>query len=385
MRAYVTFTDRSYTLVSSQATNLALTICTCARLPSPVHSEDAAVAGLRCCAATGGSAIGLHKGQLSVICTVGYTGRFHRCTDRSDMGEQPCLPCFSERQLTEIEALSHIFGEENVRGTIAAGGGALTHICQGSPGHPRVTVTAPIDASSGSPGSLQFDFQLPEGYPETQAPHATVSCTELQREQVRLLQAAVAKFLGEEWSGCCGTGEECLFDIIVNVQEAARTIAAASAVPSPPEPGAAGDAALTAEASLLRIDHMNDFQGYTASLSRWAKDLSIQAVLMLQNKAGQKRASDIAVYLQGHGEALKAFLKRLRTEYVDVNSRGQKCKERQFQVLCSREVPPPGSPSDTSGLTSAGLEICMYSSKEEMHARLQQLGVLPAWTAEPGT
>ena len=46
----------------------------------------------------------------------------------------------------------------------------------------------------------------------------------------------------------------------------------------------------------------------------------------------------VYVVLGGDGDAVQGFLTRLRTEVVDVDSKGNKCRERQSTVMCRRSA-----------------------------------------------
>jgi hypothetical protein len=45
---------------------------------------------------------------------------------------------------------------------------------------------------------------------------------------------------------------------------------------------------------------------------------------------------NVFIVVGGDGDGVQKFLTRLRTEFVDVDSKGNKCRERQSTVLCRR-------------------------------------------------
>ena len=46
----------------------------------------------------------------------------------------------------------------------------------------------------------------------------------------------------------------------------------------------------------------------------------------------------VFVVLGGDGDGVQTFLTRLRTEMVDVDAKGNKCRERQSTTLCRRRA-----------------------------------------------
>ena len=83
------------------------------------------------------------------------------------------------------------------------------------------------------------------------------------------------------------------------------------------------------EEIVIVIDHMNDAPAYMRTLARWASEL-VCAGLLLYSDAG-RRVSGVMLVMQGEAGALTAFLQRLRSEMVDVDAKGRRCKERSAQ------------------------------------------------------
>lgn len=86
--------------------------------------------------------------------------------------------------------------------------------------------------------------------------------------------------------------------------------------------------------TLLHFDHMNDYKGYTKLLQKWCGQLRLGGVIFLSLHCDPRPRHIFAVLdspttMGGTGE----FLTRLRTLNVDVNMRGQPCKERMSTVV----------------------------------------------------
>ena len=73
--------------------------------------------------------------------------------------------------------------------------------------------------------------------------------------------------------------------------------------------------------TLLHIDHMNDSQGYLGKLRGFASQLNMGGVILFPMDA-RPRPRHIFAVLDGDPSSTREFLKRLRTENVDVNIRG---------------------------------------------------------------
>lgn len=80
---------------------------------------------------------------------------------------------------------------------------------------------------------------------------------------------------------------------------------------------------------LLRVDHMNSPKSYCATLASWCSELNISGCILscLRGRLG------ILILIDGTPPAIKEYLRRHRTQYVDIDKRGTKCKERLLDVL----------------------------------------------------
>lgn len=86
--------------------------------------------------------------------------------------------------------------------------------------------------------------------------------------------------------------------------------------------------------TLLHFDHMNDYKGYTKLLKKWCGQLRLGGVIFLSLHCDPRPRHIFAILdspktMGGTGE----FLTRLRSQNVDVNMRGQPCKERMSTVV----------------------------------------------------
>eukprot|EP00747_Dinoflagellata_sp_TGD_P170840 gnl/TRDRNA2_/TRDRNA2_203455_c0_seq1.p1 gnl/TRDRNA2_/TRDRNA2_203455_c0~~gnl/TRDRNA2_/TRDRNA2_203455_c0_seq1.p1 ORF type:complete len:252 (+),score=17.99 gnl/TRDRNA2_/TRDRNA2_203455_c0_seq1:110-865(+) len=118
---------------------------------------------------------------------------------------------------------------------------------------------------------------------------------------------------------------------------------------------------MSGNTTLLHLDHMNDHKGYSKTLTRWASQLKLSGVIFLP-VACTPRPRHVFVVLDADSPGqISDFLKRLRTQNVDVNSRGQPCKERMSSVVV--ELPR------VVGLQAKGLQVikCDGSDGPQTH------------------
>ncbi|KAG8470735.1 hypothetical protein KFE25_009156 [Diacronema lutheri] len=132
------------------------------------------------------------------------------------------------------------------------------------------------------------------------------------------------------------------------------------------------------ETVLVRIDHMNNLKGYLHALDRLvAGACACARVFWRQPDSGRHAAVDVLVALRAPAEsqrgssALDAALTRLRSEHVDVDSRGFKCKERQSSIL-RRQVEPATDAPCFAPEERFGAE--RYADHGELLSRLRSLG-----------
>ena len=104
--------------------------------------------------------------------------------------------------------------------------------------------------------------------------------------------------------------------------------------------------------TLLHFDHMNDYRGYTKLLQKWCAQLRLGGVIFLSLHCEPRPRHIFAVLdspatMGGTGE----FLTRLRSQNVDVNMRGQPCKERMATVVADLPLVLPMSPDEVGTLS----------------------------------
>ncbi len=118
---------------------------------------------------------------------------------------------------------------------------------------------------------------------------------------------------------------------------------------------------------------MNDVKGYTGLLLAWSRELRLGGALFVARdprhrdivKDSKRRPRHILAVIDedadadggGCAEGTREFLRRLRTENVDVNMRGQKCQERQSNVVGEINGTAGTAPGSGSGTGTAGLEL----------------------------
>ena len=110
------------------------------------------------------------------------------------------------------------------------------------------------------------------------------------------------------------------------------------------------------EELFLRIDHMNNAASYIKLLRRWTEQLGVCGGRLLHAAPdkGVPRRENVLCCLHAEGDALKAFLQRLRTQTVDVDRAGRPCKERQATVQWQRPLPAACAPLCGWGVVECG-------------------------------
>eukprot|EP00195_Chlamydomonas_chlamydogama_P000812 CAMPEP_0202919582 /NCGR_PEP_ID=MMETSP1392-20130828/76183_1 /ASSEMBLY_ACC=CAM_ASM_000868 /TAXON_ID=225041 /ORGANISM="Chlamydomonas chlamydogama, Strain SAG 11-48b" /LENGTH=209 /DNA_ID=CAMNT_0049613001 /DNA_START=148 /DNA_END=774 /DNA_ORIENTATION=+ len=179
-------------------------------------------------------------------------------------------------------------------------------------------------------------LQVPLGYPH-QAVSCSLAASAASRawvdESTRVLQAAANSAAQE--------GQPFLHE----VHELVLQQLALLELPSEQQPSTSapkdhadsqGDAPV--HVLLLRLDHMRNKGLYMRSLKGWASDLGLTGCVIFLCKA----VSLILILIEGAGEDVREYLRRHRTESVDVDSRGRKCKERMMDVVAESDVKQRG-------------------------------------------
>lgn len=272
--------------------------------------------------------------------------------------------------------------------------------------HSRSRISVDVTASEGT-HSARLDLEATPGYPDAAVPRVSVSAAGVSRAAQASLTDSVnarARALLEAKAGPMA------FELVDVLREALSAsagggAASASGVGSVAEgasaaaTAAAGDAAdagtsATAKASpprdgvactLINIDHMHDPARYCKTLSKWARELRLDGCIA---RVPGKRGC-VFVFVWGDDDAVVEFPLRLRTQSVDVDSAGRKCKERMSRVLWTQNgfvAPLEGgvvAPAPTgSGDASRGLSVVDCESLAEVGERLEAAGLPKAVVAD---
>lgn len=195
----------------------------------------------------------------------------------------------------------------------------------------RVTLKDDVDDSK-----CVVELRLGENYPSSAALEVCSTSTEtLTREdEAKILSRARA------CAEACA-GAESAYDVLTETESVFREVSANARREARRE---AVKAAKTEEAveeeyhAVVKIDHMNDSVGYLKLLRKFCESSGVGArVLHAEPPEGAgKRVEGVFVALSGSNDGIKTFISRLRTEFVDVDAKGVKCRERKATTLCHR-------------------------------------------------
>ena len=130
-------------------------------------------------------------------------------------------------------------------------------------------------------------------------------------------------------------------------------------------------AAAAGRTTIVHLDHMNDYKSYCKTLSKWCKQLKLGGVLFLATHH-KPRPRHIFALLDAPTSCqaqTDVFLQRLRTQNVDVNMRGQPCKERMSTVIATLPAPSKYIDALDDEDSSLGLQIIETegSNKSQTH------------------
>jgi uncharacterized protein (TIGR00251 family) len=155
-------------------------------------------------------------------------------------------------------------------------------------------------------------------------------------------------------------GRECGLELIQDAEAALFSTAPDAAPPDAATP-------TPLQRTEVRIDHMNDRAAYAKLLKAWAApDLGAKLTYRSAPKPNRpRRVEDAFLTLDGPQDAISLFLRRLRTELVDVDSKGKKCKEKCSTVVSQRM------------LADGDDRLAGWSETLTTHAASSE--VLPAW------
>ena len=248
-----------------------------------------------------------------------------------------------ELQLEEVAALEAIYGTEFVR-VKDEGVQGLELTVEDATISDSITTTA-----SGRNLVLRTVWRLPTAYPlhkipEIIAVHLNANNTSPSRAlaliptDVAHVTEALTSILRDECA-VQAKGSECLFLLLqLASSEARRLFIEAAAHDAINTESTAKSATIKATeetinddnlgVTVLLLDHMRAKKAYCATLESWANRLGLAGGIL--TLAYHKH---VYIVLRGSSKAVTTFCKRLRTEKVDVDSKGRPCRERQSQVL----------------------------------------------------
>lgn len=89
---------------------------------------------------------------------------------------------------------------------------------------------------------------------------------------------------------------------------------------------------------LTYIDHMRDYKNYLKLLTEWTNQLNLEGNLIHKKITTGELTKAVYLVLKGYKANLSEFNQRLRTQNVDVNSRGKPCKEKMSKLLYSQKA-----------------------------------------------
>lgn len=268
----------------------------------------------------------------------------------------------------------------------------------------RVSLTIAVPSSddggaSAARGSVTMNASLPNEYPSREPPSLELSATRLSRTAIadilnKLELYAAARTVEQATRGC--DGHECLSELAQELSD----LSARAADEDETRRAAANDrdgdgdeaAAEGPSHAVVRIDHMNDSKGYTKTLQKWSQQLGLDVRMFYErspkaasgaetgalDKVGPPtagRVEGVYVVLGGDGESIQSFLTRLRTEFVDVDAKGAKCKERKSTVMCRRAAGTV-KPGEEPVPEFNGFECERYSGAEELEEVLARFNLL---------
>lgn len=192
--------------------------------------------------------------------------------------------------------------------------------------------TASVTLGDGP--TCRVSLSMPDDYPST----APLEVTSIESEA--LSREARAELLARcRAHASSAVGEESAFGTLTMIEDGFRD-AAEERKRRDDEGRKRRDEAAEMHHAMIRIDHMNDSAGYLKTMARFcdAEGLGCRVFHTPPTDVdGRKRVEGVFVALSGSNEGIKSFCARLRTEFVDVDRRGVKCKERKSTVLAHRK------------------------------------------------
>lgn len=120
--------------------------------------------------------------------------------------------------------------------------------------------------------------------------------------------------------------------------------------------------------ALLRLDHMRNKGAYTRTIKAWAKELGLTGRLVFQGLL-------ILIVLEGESSDVAQYILRQRTQVVDLDSHGRKCRERMMDVLMQRDCSRRAFDEFRDVELCSAAEVAALLSSVGLGDCLAQLGV----------
>ena len=190
--------------------------------------------------------------------------------------------------------------------------------------------------ASADTARCEATIRMPGGYPENE-PLELVSLMSdrLSREEGTAL-------LGRARGSIPKAGEECAYQIISDVERLFKELVAElrSIEAEKRAADVKDEEEETDYHAVISIDHMNESREYLRAMKKWCESNGLSARVYHKPPCGGesgKRVEGVMIALRGSNDGIKSFMTRLRTDLVDVDSRGNRCKERNATLLCHRK------------------------------------------------
>ena len=211
-------------------------------------------------------------------------------------------------------------------------------------------------------------LRTPDDYPSSSAldVHAVVSDA-LNREHEAAIVARAREVAR------ASVGEESAYAVVAELEQRFKEVLA--------EARAARESARTTTTveedyhAVVRIDHMNDSVGYVKLLKKWCEGEGLGARALHKPATASGRIEGVFVALSGPNDGIKSFLQRLRTELVDVDSKGVRCRERKATTLCHRKRSTV-KPGERAVESFHGFELIPYDTEGQLEDALAKLNLL---------
>jgi hypothetical protein len=286
------------------------------------------------------------------------------------------------RRVDEIEALIAIFGDENIEVEDSDAYADAVRALDANEEACSTTTTTVFcikctvtddddddDRRAKASAQCVISLKLPSGYPEDACLDVvSIMSDDLSRE-------TVATLLADARSRTASTrGNECAFETLTDITEAFKSHMATARATVENQADEEVDEEFHA---MIKIDHMNDSKAYLTTLKKWAAALGLGVrVFHKAQSTGVKRIEGVFVALWGSNESIKTFLTRLRTELVDVDARGAKCKERQSTLLCHRSSKTVKVGENAVEMFEGFVVEDPYPDEDALEAQLARLNLL---------